>query len=359
MRGSATFAWNTHAVSESFGRRVGFVANLGPGWFASVMATGIVSRAVGSAGWEWGGTALLIIGLIAYAVLVVATLLRIAFFRDRVIGDAVNPATGFTYLAFVAGTAVLSAGLSRHAWAGAALALLLVATVAWAVLVYAIPALLMVHHGAPTAVTGANGTWFLWVVGTQSLAVAATALPQPWGQRFAVPALLCWSVGVVLYGIVATVVLGTLFGTSLTAQLLAPTYWIFMGATAISVLAGTQIMDQSSVALIATVRPMLEGSTLVLWAFGSWLVPLLLAAGIWRHLVRHFGLSYEPGLWSIVFPVGMYGVGTAELGKATGEQWMVAFGHGEAWVALAVWAATAADLVVTLIRRRRSRESVG
>lgn len=104
---------------------------------------------------------------------------------------------------------------------------------------------------------------------------------------------------------------------------------------------------------------MLEGSVLVLWAFGSWLVPLLLAAGIWRHVVRHFGLACGPGLWSIVFPVGMYGVGTAELGRVTGERWMVEFGHAEAWVALAVWAATASDLIITLIRRRRQRDSPG
>ncbi|AHH15139.1 putative C4-dicarboxylate transporter/malic acid transport protein [Nocardia nova SH22a] len=340
-------------MDESFGRRVRFVANLGPGWFASVMATGIVSRAVGAAGWPWGGSALLIIGLIAYAVLLIATALRIIYYRDRVVADAKNPATGFTYLAFVAATGVMSAGLSRHDQVGGALVLLLVAVLAWIVLCYTVPALLMLNHGAPTAVTGANGTWFLWVVGTQAVAVAATALPRPWGDRFAVPALLCWSVGVVLYGIVATVVLGSLFSVAMTAERLAPTYWIFMGATAISVLAGTQIMDRDDVHLIATVRPMLEGSVLVLWAFGSWLVPLLLAAGIWRHLVRHFGLTYEPGLWSIVFPVGMYGVGTAELGRATGEQWMVGFGHAEAWVALAVWAATAADLIITVVRRRR------
>ncbi|WP_227984873.1 tellurite resistance/C4-dicarboxylate transporter family protein [Nocardia spumae] len=346
-------------MDESFGRRVGFVANLGPGWFASVMATGIVSRAVGAAGWSWGGTALLVIGLIAYAVLVIATVLRIVYHRDRVVADAVNPATGFTYLAFVAATGVMSAGLARHDQVAAALVLLLVATVAWVVLCYSIPALLMLNHDAPAALTGANGTWFLWVVGTQAVAVAATALPHPWSQRLAVAALLCWSVGVVLYGIVAAVVLGGLFSVAMTAERLAPTYWIFMGATAISVLAGTQILDRDTIPLIGTVRPMLEGSVLVLWAFGSWLVPLLLAAGIWRHLVRHFGLAYEPGLWSIVFPVGMYGVGTAELGRVTGEQWMVGFGHAEAWVALAVWVATASDLIVTLIRRRRRTESAG
>lgn len=344
-------------MNESFGRRIRFVADLGPGWFASVMATGIVSRAVGAAGWAWGGKALLILGLIAYVILLLATVARIVCFRVRVVADALNPATGFTYLAFVAATGVMSAGLSRHGWIGAALWLLLVAVLSWGVLCYVIPALLMLHHGGPTALTGANGTWFLWVVGTQSVAVAATALPQPWSQRFAIAALLCWSVGVVLYGFVATVVLGSLFSTSLTEQRLAPTYWIFMGATAISVLAGTQILEKRAVGLIVTVRPMIEGSVLVLWAFGSWLVPLLLAAGIWRHVIRHFGLSYEPGLWSIVFPIGMYGVGTAELGKATGQQWMVDFGHGEAWVALAVWAATAADLVITLVRRRRRRES--
>lgn len=332
-----------------------FVADLGPGWFASVMATGIVARAVGAAGWEWGGQALLIIALITYGVLALGTIARVFLFRERAIADAVNPATGFTYLAFVAATAVMSAGLSRHERAGPALALLLAATLAWVVLCYAVPAVLMTHHGAPTAVTGANGTWFLWVVGTQSVSVAATALPGPWNEHFAVAAMLCWSVGVVLYGIVATVVLGSLFSAPLTARDLAPTYWIFMGATAISVLAGTQLLHHHSAPLIVTIRPMVEGAVLALWAFGTWLVPLLLAAGIWRHAVRHFGLSYEPGLWSIVFPVGMYGVATAELGTITHQQWMVDLGHGEAWVALAAWAATAADLVITLIRRRRRR----
>ena len=61
-------------------------------------------------------------------------------------------------------------------------------------------------------------------------------------------------------------------------------------------------------------RGVVAGLSVVLWAFGTWLIPLLLALGAWRHLLRRVPLAYEPGLWSIVFPVGMYGVASRELG---------------------------------------------
>lgn len=42
-------------------------------------------------------------------------------------------------------------------------------------------------------------------------------------------------------------------------------------------------------------------------------------------------------MWSIVFPIGMYGVGTREFGPSVGESWMATFGRAEAWVGLAAW----------------------
>ncbi|MBF6333873.1 tellurite resistance/C4-dicarboxylate transporter family protein [Nocardia transvalensis] len=332
---------------------VAAVQRLKPGWFAAVMATGIVARAVSGAGWGWGGDVLLGVEIVAFAALVVGALLRVVLYWGSVVADARNPATGFTFLTFVAAAAVLSAGAAKHGWSTAALILLAVAAMAWLPLCYLIPAALMVHHAPRTAVTGADGTWFLWVVGTQSLAVAATALPEPWGRRLAVPALLCWSVGIVLYGVVAALVLGTLFGGPLTAAKLVPPYWIFMGATAISVLAAAQLLAHDATTLITQLRPFIAGAALTLWAFGSWLIPLLLAAGVWRHLIQHVTLDYEPALWSIVFPLGMYGVGTKELGGVLGEHWMVAFGRDEAWIALAAWAVTAIILVLSAFRRSR------
>ena len=77
----------------------------------------------------------------------------------------------------------------------------------------------------------------------------------------------------------------------------------------------------------------------MLWAFGTWLVLLLLILGVWRHVRHRVTLAYEPGMWSMVFPIGMYGVASRELGAALRVPWLVTLGRDEAWLALAVWAA--------------------
>lgn len=61
-------------------------------------------------------------------------------------------------------------------------------------------------------------------------------------------------------------------------------------------------------------------------------------AGAWRHLLRRVKLAYEPGLWSVVFPVGISEVASHELGSTLSAYWLVMLGRYEAWLALAVWA---------------------
>ncbi len=58
------------------------------------------------------------------------------------------------------------------------------------------------------------------------------------------------------------------------------------------------------------------GVSAVSWAFCAWLIPFPLALGVWRHVLRRVPPHYETSLWSMVFPVGMYGVATRELGDA-------------------------------------------
>ena len=58
----------------------------------------------------------------------------------------------------------------------------------------------------------------------------------------ALAATLLWSVGVVLYLVVATMVLVRLLLLELTPDDLSPPYWIAMGATAITVLAGARLL---------------------------------------------------------------------------------------------------------------------
>jgi tellurite resistance protein TehA-like permease len=46
----------------------------------------------------------------------------------------------------------------------------------------------------------------------------------------------------------------------------------------------------------------------------------------------------------------MYGVASHHLGVATGTPWLRTLGLGEAWVALAVWAAVFAAMLLAAVR---------
>jgi tellurite resistance protein TehA-like permease len=127
------------------------------------------------------------------------------------------------------------------------------------------------------------------------------------------------------------------------------TYWVFMGAAAITVHAGARLLDLPDAERLLPHQAVVS-TMVVLWAFATWLVPLLLALGAWRHVLRRVPLRYEAGLWSLVFPVGMYGVACHDLGHATATPWLSALAAAEGWVAAAVWVAVFAAMAVSQLR---------
>jgi tellurite resistance protein TehA-like permease len=124
-----------------------------------------------------------------------------------------------------------------------------------------------------------------------------------------------------------------------------------VGATAITTLAGAK--DFSLPAGLPVVRAtggFMEGFTFAMWAFGTWWIPLLVILGLWRHLRHHWPLSYEPGLWSVVFPLGMYSVATLTFGKAAHLTFMEPLARFMLWVAVAAWVLVAAAFLARLVR---------
>lgn len=132
-----------------------------------------------------------------------------------------------------------------------------------------------------------------------------------------------------------------------------------MGAAAISVLAGVQIARLPPSPLDAATHAVVAGVSVILWAFGTWLIPFLVILGIWRHVRCRVPLAYEPGMWGIVFPVGMYGVVSHELGSVLHVSWLVTLGRDGAWAALAAWAAVLLAMAWTLGRPGRRWASPG
>jgi tellurite resistance protein TehA-like permease len=138
----------------------------------------------------------------------------------------------------------------------------------------------------------------------------------------------------------------------MTPETLGPPYWILMGATAITVLAGARILDlPSGLPVVRATAGFVEGFSFALWAFGTWWIPLLIVLGLWRHVRRHWPLSYEPTLWSVVFPLGMYSVATLSFGKVAHIGFMGPLSRFMLWVAVAAWVVVAAAFGVRLARR--------
>ena len=148
--------------------------------------------------------------------------------------------------------------------------------------------------------------WLLWVVGTQSLSVTASTLVPAWPSQsglLAPAAVGLWSVGLVLYLLLVSLILLRWLTVPMTPETLGPPYWILMGATAITVLAGARILGlPAALPVTRATAGFVEGFSFVLWAFGTWWIPLLIVLGLWRHVRRHWPLTYEPTLWSVVFP---------------------------------------------------------
>ncbi|MFD5650566.1 tellurite resistance/C4-dicarboxylate transporter family protein [Streptomyces sp. NPDC127039] len=334
----------------------GAAENLSPGAFAFVMATGIVSTALAKHGASASSAVLLWIAGGGYVVLWAGYVWRMVFRWRRFRADLAG-AYGFAFLTLVAASEVLAGRVALDGHYGAATVLTVIGVAGWLVLGYGVP-LLLVCSGHALPLRQVNGTWFIWVVGTQSVAVATAALaPHTGGRVLGILASVCWAVGLLQYLLVAALALARLVLEPAEPKELTPPYWVFMGAAAISVLAGASLLRLPSADALLPGAFVL-GISAVAWSFCTWLIPLLLALGVWRHVLHRVPLRYETSLWSVVFPVGMYGVASRELGEAAGWGWMTAAGAGEAWVALAVWAAVFAGMlaapVTALVRSQRA-----
>ncbi|MEV5843758.1 DUF488 family protein [Streptomyces sp. NPDC051985] len=327
------------------------VAELNAGALAFVMGTGIVSTALYVNGAGRASLVLLWVALAGFAVLVPAYGWRLLRMRRRFVADLLGP-RAFAFLTLAISSNVLAARLVPDGHTAAAEGFLAFGTLGWVVLDYGVPLALITTMRRGPSLDQVNGTWFLWAVGSESVAVAAASLARVTpGQVLPVLAVVCWGVGLMQYLLTAAIVLARLLARPVRPEGLMTSVWIFMGAAAITVLAGVRLaaLPPGSTPLS---RAVVVGPSVVLWSFSSWLIPLLLLLGLWRHAVRGVPLRYELGWWNLVFPIGMYAVATHELGRTTGTPWMTSLGRWEVWVAAAVWAVVFAAMVAAWLRRR-------
>jgi tellurite resistance protein TehA-like permease len=319
------------------------VEGLTPGYFALVMASGIISLGLHLGDFGWLSSALFVVCVASYVTLLVLNGWRLVAFREAMAEDFREARRAFGFFTFVAGTNVLGVRAGAEGWYEVTGLLLVVGGMAWLVLGYVVPWSAVLGRDDRPVVAAANGTWFIWVVASQSVAVAAATL-EPVVTRgtsaLAVLAVMSWSIGVFLYAASAIFVSLRMMLYPLNPVELDPPYWVSMGAVAITVVAGARIVDMDDAPMVNATRGLIAGLSVVFWCFATWLIPVLIAAGWWRHVTRRVPLRYEATLWSIIFPLGMYAVAGITLGRADDLPIVEWIGSKWLWVALGAWLLT-------------------
>src|SRR5262249_54816816 len=236
---------STLAASEVPRVRSSGLQTLFPGYFALVMATGIVSIASHFEGLEPVARVLLWASVVFYAILWALTAARLALYRSAFVADLTSHARSVLFLTMVAGTCVLGSQLAiLTPWIGAARILWFLGIALWILLTSVFFSVATLREPKPSLEQGINGAWLLVVVSTASIAVLGCLV----APTFAAPphalfiALWAYSVGAMLYILLIALILYRWMFFPLTPDTLTPSYWINMGALAITTLAGSRLI---------------------------------------------------------------------------------------------------------------------
>jgi hypothetical protein len=191
------------------------------------MATGIVSTAFEVTGFAPLSWALLAVALLGYAALVVLYVSRLVHYRAEFLADTADAGRAFGFFTFVAASDVLALRLALGGQIPLFTALATLAALAWVACSYVLVPRVVMRPVKGTVRQEVTGAWLIWVVATQSLALAAARGSELWpgGRGFLeLSAVSLWSAGSCLYLLLMAILLARLLLVPTERQDLSPTY---------------------------------------------------------------------------------------------------------------------------------------
>lgn len=306
-----------------------------------MMATGILSLAARTIGWNALSLVLLWLAILAYLLLLVYEVVRLDR-RARIVLEELRTGFIFNYLTLVVAGAVLASDMLASGWSTTLAWLLLVFSGAFWVAIMLVILLELAALGSLHPRSEAQGGWLLAVVAPQSLSILMLALAgQSGADALRVIALVLWILASVLYLPLAAVRVLRLERARDTVRELRSDDWILMGALAISTLAAAHLLAlPAEHQLGAATDPVLSVLVNIEFIAACAWIPLL-AWGEIEHLRRGATLrAFAAGRWSTVFPLAMFSLAGKALAQHDHLNGLSAVGNVFFALALAVWLAT-------------------
>ncbi|KYP80015.1 tellurite resistance/C4-dicarboxylate transporter family protein [Ferroacidibacillus organovorans] len=319
------------------------VRAMSPAYFSVVMATGILSVGSELNGWKASSSFFLAIALIFYISLLILYGWRWTQFASHMRTDWVHPERSFGFLTLVAATDVLAIRLNgtHEFWLMSVLTVF--GLLSWMALLYLQFAYLIFENERPLAAI-VNGSWLLAPVATQSLAIISALVAAHIGDErewLLVASFAFWALGILFYLLFIVFILYRFFFSGVRREDLAPSYWINMGAMAIATVAGTHLASpELGSPFLHLIHSFVVALTVMMWAWGSFWIPLLLIMGGWKYRSWHSLFRYETGLWSVIFPLGMYAVSLSFISHFPGLSFLSLFAPVFLLIAIMAWCIT-------------------
>jgi tellurite resistance protein TehA-like permease len=321
------------------------------------MATGIVS--IGMFLWKYTWLAGIFLGLnvFFYLLLWIILIIRIVKYPLIVWNDLHHSARGVTFLTLVAGNNVLGSQVAIITGRmDIALVLWIAGFVLWALILYTFFLVNILKEPKPSLQQSINGAWLLIVVATESVAVlgAIIANSSSYHWLIAFISLCSYMTGGMFYFVLIGLILYRWLFFSMKAETLTPPYWINMGAVAIITLAGSRlVMYAHAHETLSQWAGFVQAFTMFYWAFASWWIPLLFLMFAYRHFIARVPLKYDPQYWSMVFPLGMYGVCTYTYAGITGFTFLKPISALFVILALMTWVIVLIGLFIDLASAKK------
>lgn len=315
------------------------IKNISPANFAFVMATGITSILLLKTEWLHLSHIFLFIGMMGYVFLVGIFATRLMMLRGKIQQDVRDTQKMFKYLTFGAGSNALATGSLLLGYDEIGIILSIIGVLSTILLIYTLFCTLFFHFQIP--IQRISPFWLLLAIASNSSGIVITSL---WNKEiiahpfFLVLAFSFWTFGVLIYLILMTLNVYRMLFFPFKGEDLDPCYWTCMGAAAIAVVDGCQfVLTQHPPLFVHTVKPFIEGMVLFLWAWGTAWIPILCLMGLWKYFYFKIPFQYQPSLWAMVFPMGMYACAMNMLSKSLQMGFLDEMVQIWLWITLFVW----------------------
>lgn len=294
------------------------ILTFSPAYFALAMSTGIIAIASNMLGYTGLARYFFILNNLEFGILTLILIIRLIYCFPAFREDLSSHAEGAGFLTIIASACILGTEytlltsdsiLSKVLW--------YFSIIAWVVIVYSFFILVTIRKRKPTLENGINGSWLLFVVSVQALSILGNFVApslRASQEASAFINLFFYLLGVLFYLVVIGIIFYRTTFFPMKANEFKPSYWIDMGAAAITTLAGTMLVTHlGTITPFRDFIPTIKVLTVFFWIAGSWWIPAILVLEIWRHL--NIGVQYKSGYWCLVFPLGVYTVCTWHLSE--------------------------------------------